>query len=189
MPRLRQTLAASAASVLLAFGAAACGSSEATTAADQTTTTAQSTSASSSADSGPPAGGPGGGVSVDSASSPDDLVSLIEAAYGEPGLGLHRGHQDVESTLIEVLGISHDEMHVRMDAGQNLAAIAKDQGVDQQKLIDALVATRTPAIDALLEAGTITQAQADAYKDKLVDAYEFRVTWDGSAATPSVTAV
>ena len=122
-------------------------------------------------------------------SSVDELVSPIQEVYGEPSLGLHRGHQDIESTLVEVLGISHDEMHVRMDAGQNLAAIAEDVGVDQQELIDALVATRTPAIDALVESGTITQAQADAYEEQLVDAYTFRVTWDGEAETPTATAV
>ena len=70
---------------------------------------------------------------------------------------MHRGHQDVESTLIEVLGISHDEMHVRMETqGQNLAAVATDLGIDPQTLIDALVETRSPAIDTLLESGTIT---------------------------------
>lgn len=81
-------------------------------------------------------------------------------------------------------------MHVRMESeGQNLAAIASDLGIDRQELIDALVATRSPAIDALAESGTITQAQADAYRDKLEAAYTFRVTWDGQAATPTVTAV
>ena len=55
----------------------------------------------------------------------DGLVDLINEAYGDGSLGLHRGHQDVEGTLIDVLGISHDEMHVRMETqGQNLAAVA-----------------------------------------------------------------
>jgi hypothetical protein len=181
MLRFRRTLAAVAATVSLGLGVAACGGASVETASS--TAAGQTTTATA------PGGGPRGGVDVASVSSVDELVSLIQEAYGEPSLGLHRGHQDVESTVIDVLGITHDEMHVRMEAGQNLAAIADDLGIDRQKLIDALVATRTPAIDALLEAGTITQAQADAYAQQLEDAYTFRVTWDGEAATPTAEAV
>ena len=119
----------------------------------------------------------------------DGLVDLIREAYGDGSLGLHRGHQGVEGTLIDVLGISHDEMHVRMETrGQNLAAIATDLGIDPQTLIDALVDAREPAIDALLENGTITQEQADAYLEALEEAYTFRVTWDGQEATPTAAA-
>lgn len=133
-------------------------------------------------------GGPGGGASVDSATSTADLADLINEAYGEASLGLHRGHQDVESILIEVLGITHDEMHVRMETqGQNLEAVAVDLGIDAQVLIDTLVASRQTAIDSLLSAGTITDAEAQSYHDVLVDAYTYRVTWNGSDATPSFT--
>ncbi len=76
----------------------------------------------------------------------------------------------MESTLIEVLGISHDEMRVRMDEGQNLHAIADDLGIEQQTVVDALVETRSSAVDTLLENGTVTQEQADAYLDELADA-------------------
>ncbi len=122
------------------------------------------------------------------ATSAADLVDLINEAYGEASLGLHRGHQDVESILIEVLGITHDEMHVRMETqGQNLEAVAVDLGIDAQVLIDTLVASRQAAVDSLLSAGTITDAEAQSYHDALVDAYTYRVTWDGSDATPTFT--
>jgi hypothetical protein len=86
------------------------------------------------------AGGGRGGVDPSSVTTEDQLVSLIHEAYGDPGLGLHRGHQPVEEVLNEVLQISHDELHVRMEEqGQNLAAVAEDVGVDPQTLIDALV--------------------------------------------------
>jgi polyhydroxyalkanoate synthesis regulator phasin len=181
---IRKKLAAAAVTVALGLGVAACGSGTETL----TTTAASETTATQAAPGG--GGGPGGrGQSVSSVSSEEELVSLIQAAYGEPSLGLHRGHQDVESTLIDVLGITHDEMHVRMDAGQNLAAIAEDLGVDQQELIDALVATRSSAIDALVDAGTITQQEADAYTEQLTEAYTFRITWDGQAETPTAESV
>lgn len=184
MLHLKKKLAAGAATLLLGISLAACGGT-----ASETTSTAATTQAAAATTSDARGGGPGGGVDVSSVSSVDELVSLIQEAYGEPSLGLHRGHQDVESTLIEALGISHDEMHVRMDAGQNLATIADEVGVDRQELIDALVATRSPAIDALVDSGTITRAEAEAYSEQLVEAYTFRVTWDGQAATPTVEAV
>ena len=190
MNKFKKLIAAGVATVLLGIGVVGfTGSSDTTAsngAATSATTTAQS---SSSSDASMPGGGRGGGISADSVTTEAQLVELIQEAYGEPSLGLHRGHQDVESTLIDVLGISHDEMHVRMEQGQNLAAVADDLGIDQQTLIDALVETRSSAIDTLLENGTITQEQADGYLDELEDAYTFRVTWDGQEATPTATTI
>jgi uncharacterized protein YidB (DUF937 family) len=161
----------------------------ATEAADtETATESVAVADDGSSDARGPRGGPGG-VSVESVAAVEDLVALVQAAYGDASLGLQRGHQPVESTLIEVLGISHDEMHVRMDAGQNLAAVATDLGIDPQTLIDALVESWSPAIDNLLADGTITAEQADAYAAALQEAFTYRVTWDGAAATPTFTGV
>ena len=188
---VKKVIAGSAAAVLMGIGVAGfTGGSDATSATTATTSAATTTQASTSA---PPTGGGGpggGGLSADAVTTEAELVELIGQAYGEASLGLHRGHQDVEATLIDVLGISHDEMHVRMESqGQNLAAIATDLGIDPQTLIDALVETGKPAVDTLLENGTITQEQADAYLEELEEAYTFRVTWDGEAATPAVEAL
>lgn len=131
------------------------------------------------------AGGPGA-VDVGAVTTEDQLVALIQEAYGDANLGLHRGHEPVQSVLTEVLGISHEELHVRMEEqGQNLAAVAEDLGIDPQTLIDALVDSWSPAIDTLLADGTISQDQADAYRAALEEAFTFRVTWDGQAATPT----
>ena len=195
MLHLKKKLAVGATSIVLALCGAACGNAAddagSAAASGQTTSTTAAAEATTGAPADAPSGGGpgGGGQSVASVSTEDELVSLIQEAYGEPSLGLHRGHQDVESTLIDVLGISHDEMHVRMDSGQNLAAIADDLGIDRQKLVDALVATRSPAVEALVEAGTITEAEGASYLEELEDAYTFRVTWDGTAATPTAESV
>ena len=183
------------------FPLAACGAATADDASTDTSTAASapaSASASSSTDSttgssgsstaptgGLTAGGPGG-VDVSSVSTEAELIALIQDAYGDAGLDLHRGHQPVQDVLDEVLTISHDELHVRMEEqGQNLAAVAEDIGVDPQTLIDALVESRTSAIDAVLGTGEITEDEADQYRQALEDAFTFRVTWDGEAATPS----
>ena len=189
---------------------AACGADAATSSAtDRASSSAADTSEESSTESDstdtdgdelpaePPAmgeggggdsgsGGPGGSVDASSVSTEAELVALIQDAYGDAGLGLHRGHQPVQDVLDEVLTISHDELHVRMEEqGQNLAAVAEDIDVDPQTLIDALVDSRSTAIDNLLDAGTITQEEADAYSEALTEAFTFRVTWDGEAETPT----
>lgn len=185
---------------LLAVGAVACSSQTSGTSATTATTAAtagSSTSTAASTASSPSANavlanqvqGRGGSVSPSSVTTVAQLNALVQEAYGDASLGLHRGHQPVESTLIEVLGITHEEMHVRMDAGQNLAAVATDLGIDPQTLIDALVDSWSPAIDNLQAAGTITSSQADAYRAALREAFTFKVTWDGQAATPTFTGV
>ena len=188
--KLRKTLAA----VLLAAVvpvAAACGTTA--DAASDTTSTSSSTSSSTTTDTGttrqgPPDGAMGGGpggVDVSSVTTEEQLIELIQEAYGDAGLGLHRGHQPVEDVLNEVLAISHDELHVRMDSGQNLAAVAEDIGVDPQELVDALVESWSPAIDAVLASGEITEEEAEQYRAALEEAFSFRVNWDGEEATPT----
>ncbi len=182
--KLRTTVAA----VLLAAivpVAAACGTSaDAASTTSGTSTATTDAGAGTALDDGPRGGGPGG-VDVSSVDTEEELVELVREAYGDAGLDLHRGHQPVEDVLDEVLAISHDELHVRMEAGQNLAAVAEDTGVDPQTLVDALVDAWSPAIDDLLAAGTITEDEAEQYREALEEAFTFRVTWDGEEATPT----
>lgn len=205
--KIRKSLAALALAGVLS-STAACGAGATTASTTSTTATTAATSAAvttSTAPTGPtapaaaapagaaPAGagrGPGAGVDVASVSTQADLVALVQAAYGEAQLGLQRGHEPVQAVLTAVLAISHDELHVRMEEqGQNLAAVATDLGIAPQTLVDALVASWSPAIDRLLADGTITQAQADGYRAALEEAFTFRVTWDGQAATPTFAGI
>lgn len=180
--KVRKTLAALSLVAVLST-TAACTADSITTTSAGTSTSQSSTTATT--DSAAAAGGPGG-VDVSSVSTEDELIAMIQEAYGDASLDLHRGHQPVQDVLDEVLGISHEELHVRMEEqGQNLATVANDIGVGQQALIDALVESWSPAIDTLLENGTITQAEADSYLEALEEAFTFRVTWDGEAQTPT----
>ncbi|MAS54844.1 MAG: hypothetical protein CMJ44_09535 [Pimelobacter sp.] len=187
---LRRSLAALSLVAVLPF--AACGTDAADTAATSgsaTSTTTDSTATDQRGPGGGP-GGPGDTVDVSSVSSEADLVALVQEAYGDASLGLHRGHQPVEDVLDEVLQISHDELHVRMEEqGQNLAAVATDLGIDPQTLIDALVDSWSPAVDNALAAGSITEDQAAEYLDALEEAFTYRVTWDGSEATPTFSGI
>jgi hypothetical protein len=132
---------------------------------------------------------PAGTSNASSVATVQQLVSLINSAYGEARLGLHRGHQPVESVLDTVLGISHDELHARMDAGKNLATIANELGVGQEKLVTALVDSWAVSITSLVDAGTITEADGLKYRAALTEAFTFRVTWNGSDATPTFSGI
>ena len=182
--KIRKTIAAIAAAGAISL-AAACGAT--TTGAD---TTSSGTSSSSTTTQGQVGDrGAGGGVDVSSVTTEAQLIALIQEAYGDGSLGLHRGHQPVEDVLSEVLTISHDELHVRMNQGQNLAAVATDLGIDPQTLIDALVESWSPAIDNALAAGAITQQEAAEYRTALQEAFTFRVNWDGEQQTPTFSGV
>lgn len=198
MLKFRKTIAGLALAGTLALAACGTTATEAATASSTTSTATTSTTDTSSTSTGTAAqdvaaqgpmgeggaGGPGG-VDVSSVTTEEQLVELIDSAYGDAGLGLHRGHQPVEDVLDSVLGISHDELHVRMDAGQNLATIADEVEVGQDALVEALVESWSPAIDTLLANGTITEEQAEQYRAALTEAFTFRVTWDGTTETPT----
>ena len=187
---LRKTVAALLLTAVVPI-AAACGTTaEAASATSGTSSTSSTTTTDTGTafEGGP--GGMGGGpgtVDVSSVTTEEQLVELVQEAYGDAGLGLHRGHEPVQDVLDEVLGISHDELHVRLDAGQNLATVAEDLGIDPQTLIDAMVESWSPAIDSLLESGAITEDEAEQYRAALEEAFAFRVTWDGEEATPTFT--
>jgi len=188
--KIRTTIAAIATAGVLSV-TAACGLTTTTAETSPTGTSTSSTSTSSTA-AGNRGGdrGPGGsGVDVNSVSTEADLIAVIQEAYGDGDLGLHRGHQPVEDVLNDVLKISHDELHTRMDKGQNLAAVATDLGIDPQTVVDALVESWSPAIDSALAAGAITEDEAAAYRTALEEAFTFRVNWDGKQPTPTFSGV
>ena len=61
----------------------------------------------------------------------------------------------------KALGMSEADVTSALQSGKTLADLAKTQNVDPQTVIDAMVAAEKAEIQALVDAGTITQAQAD----------------------------
>ena len=184
--KIRKTIAALMLTAVLPI-AAACGTATAEDAASTSSTSSSTTTDTGAAqDVGPGGGGGPGGIDVSSVSTEDELVALVQEANGEASLGLHRGHQPIEDVLDEMLEISHDELHVRMEEqGQNLATVAEDLGIDPETLVDALVEKYGAAIDAVLASGEITEDEADEYRAALEEAFTWRTTWDGEEATPT----
>jgi hypothetical protein len=60
------------------------------------------------------------------------------------------------------LGMTEADLTTALQSGKFAADVAKDKGVDAQKVIDAIVASDKAEIAAAVTAGTMTQAQADA---------------------------
>ena len=123
--------------------------------------------------------GPGGfdGV-VDTAS---DLDTLLDVAWGDGSLGLHRGHAPVQNVLEVYLGISHDEMHILMeDAGLNLAGVCEYFDFDPDNLVETLTASFVPLIEEAVYNGVISSDEAKTWTERVRTEFSNRVYWDGS---------
>jgi hypothetical protein len=77
---------------------------------------------------------------------------------GGPGPGGPGGHLADAATY---LGLTQAKLMDQLQAGKTLADVAKAQGKTVEGLKDALLASEKKELDALVKAGTITQAQAD----------------------------
>lgn len=71
---------------------------------------------------------------------------------------------DDVAVAAQAIGMTTEELRTQLQAGKTIAAVAQERGVDVQKVIDAIVAADTKAVDEAFAAGRITQAQADAKK-------------------------
>jgi len=122
--------------------------------------------------------GPGGfdGV-VDTAS---DLDTLLEVAWGDGSLGLHRGHAPIQNVLEAYLGISHDEMHVLMeDAELNLAGVCEHFGFDPENLVETLTASFAPFIEEGVDNGVISSDEVETWTERVRTEFSNRVYWEG----------
>jgi hypothetical protein len=92
----------------------------------------------------------------------DKVVTALEAARPERGRG-GRGDGRVDLTVAATaIGITADELRTELQTGKTVAAVATAQGVDVQKVIDAMVADYTTREQAEVATGEHTQAEVDA---------------------------
>ena len=123
----------------------------------------------------------GGGGSFDGQmDSKSDLDDLVNAAWGNGRLGLHRGHAPIESVLEEFLGITHDEMHIFMEESNlNLAGVCKRLGFEPENLIDTLTNSFEPYIHEAVAKKLISEEEFSAWKEKVREQFRKRVFWEG----------
>ena len=102
----------------------------------------------------------------------DALKAKIEAGdfplvggFG-PGMGRHGGPGGHGGPGLDAaasyLGLTEAELHTQLDAGKTLADVAKAEGKTVDGLVAALVSSAKTRIAGDVQAGRLTQAQADA---------------------------
>ena len=97
---------------------------------------------------GPDGDGPGGGLPG-------------RPGNGGPGMpGMPGGHMAPLDPAAKALGMSVDDLRAALKDGKTLAQVAKDKGVDPQKVIDALVAEAKTHLDQAVTDGHLTKDQA-----------------------------
>jgi hypothetical protein len=102
---------------------------------------------------------------------------------GYYGMGMY-GQWD---TLSEILGLTPEEIQQQYIEGKTLLEIAEAQGVSEEQVVDAIVAERAEVLQQQVEAGIITQEQADAMIELMREhvslSLESATTVDPSAGT------
>lgn len=67
----------------------------------------------------------------------------------------------VSDAVAKLLGMSTEDIYAERSAGKTLADIAKEKGVTDQQVIDAMLAGQKEVVDQALADGRVTQEQAD----------------------------
>ncbi len=94
----------------------------------------------------------------------DKVASTLAGSGLGRGPGGHRGlggHGAGLAAAAEALGMSETDLATALRSGKSLAAVAREKGVEVQKVIDALVAEAKQRLADAVENGRLTQAQAD----------------------------
>jgi hypothetical protein len=75
-------------------------------------------------------------------------------------------HDAMMTVIAGKLGITVDSLNARLSAGETMAQIASAQGLTVDEFTTLLQDARSAAIDQAVQAGTITQEQADWMKQR-----------------------
>lgn len=96
--------------------------------------------------------------------APTSTTAAAESAEGKRVLRPGKAHLD---TAAEAIGIPRSELLAQLEDGKSIAQVAQSKDVDPQKVIDAVVAAVKADLAERVQAGDITQAQADAKAENL----------------------
>jgi lambda repressor-like predicted transcriptional regulator len=86
-------------------------------------------------------------------------------------------HQEV---VTDLLGLTEDELREAHQSGTSLAAIASEQGVSTDELVDAMYEAEVDRLADMVAEGQVTQEQADGVLDGLRDRIEDRIMHQGT---------
>jgi hypothetical protein len=114
--------------------------------------------------------GPGTAIAQSSSSSaPSTSSDTPPARPDHPGRhgGPHGGKLDL-SVAAGAIGVPEADLKAALQSGKSMADVATANGVDPQKVIDALVADAQAKLATRVASGEITQAKADQISADLV---------------------
>lgn len=87
--------------------------------------------------------------------------------HGGPGGGLGGGR--ILESAATVLDTTVEDLRTALEGGQSLADVAAEQGVDTETLVDELVEAAVVRLDEKVEAGELTETEADAREAELTE--------------------
>jgi len=97
--------------------------------------------------------GPGGG---------EGLQPRHRGGQDQPGPGQgRRGDHSLVAVAAEVLGMERRSLAAELAAGATIGQVADANGVERQAIIDAFVALKAQMLQDLVDAGALTQEEAD----------------------------
>ncbi len=106
-------------------------------------------------------------------------AGMLGQGYGSPADSLSEhghadGHKDKERRhgggfhdIAKLLGLSTDELITALKDGKTMADIAKERGVDRQKVVDLVADRMVKRLDARLKGGDVTQEEYAARKARI----------------------
>jgi lambda repressor-like predicted transcriptional regulator len=96
-------------------------------------------------------------------------------AFGAPG-GVMVGAPGGMDEIAKLLNMTTEEIWAQRVLGKTIADLAKEKGVSNQQLIDALVASQKTMLNQMVTNGRLTQAQADKWLDWYKQAAALQLT-------------
>ncbi len=95
------------------------------------------------------------------AQTPTPPSSTPQTPLGNAWGQVCNGAGIVSNAITNLLGMTPQQIYAERSAGKTLSEIAREKGVTDQQLIDAMLAGHQEAISLAVKDGRITQSQAD----------------------------
>lgn len=113
-----------------------------------------------------------GGVKLAASMLGQEYGGIPAASQSEHGQA--DGHKDQERRhrggfheIAKLLGLSTDELMTALKEGKTMADVAKERGVDRQKVVDLIADRMGKRLDARLKDGNLTQEEYTARKARI----------------------
>jgi hypothetical protein len=108
------------------------------------------------------------------ADTPEDTDTQAYCA-GNGWHGFHGEGATCSETVSELLGLTPEELCDLRQEGKSLADIAAEHDITVEALVEAIMAEKIAAVQALVADGTITQEQADLMIERMTERTELAV--------------